>query len=172
VSSLTGAAVCPSYQVTGEELHSTRGRARLLQGMMVGDVVDDGWESTEVLEALDLCLSCKAYVSDCPVEVDVVTYKAEFFHQHYTGRRRPPSHYSMVAAGLAPARAGRPGLGNRLFASRPLASALKRLGGIAHSTDRERCTSPRSSTRRSPARRKAAVRRAAREPISRRASPR
>jgi FAD/FMN-containing dehydrogenase/Fe-S oxidoreductase len=134
--SLTGAAMCPSYQATGDELHSTRGRARLLQEMMVGDVVADGWASSEVLEALDLCLACKACASDCPVEVDMATYKAEFLHQHYAGRRRPASHYSM---GWLPLwlRLGQaaPGLGNRLLSAPPVASSLKRLGGIARQRD-------------------------------------
>ncbi|GAA3096970.1 hypothetical protein GCM10020254_47840 [Streptomyces goshikiensis] len=59
--------MCPSYRATGEELHSTRGRARLLHEMLAGEVVTDGWRSREVAEALDLCLSCKGCRSDCPV---------------------------------------------------------------------------------------------------------
>jgi FAD/FMN-containing dehydrogenase/Fe-S oxidoreductase len=90
-----GTAMCPSYQVTGEEEHSTRGRARLLFEMVRGDVVTGGWRSSEVRDALDLCLSCKACKSDCPVGVDMATYKAEFLHHHYAGRLRPASHYSM-----------------------------------------------------------------------------
>jgi FAD/FMN-containing dehydrogenase/Fe-S oxidoreductase len=90
-----GSAMCPSYQVTGEEEHSTRGRARLLFELVRGDLVTDGWRSTEVRDALDLCLSCKACKSDCPVGVDMATYKAEFLHHHYARRLRPASHYSM-----------------------------------------------------------------------------
>ncbi|MFJ3194780.1 FAD-binding and (Fe-S)-binding domain-containing protein [Streptomyces griseoviridis] len=93
------AVMCPSFRATGEERHSTRGRARLLYEMLAGDVVTDGWRSTEVRDALDLCLSCKGCRSDCPVEVDMATYKAEFLHHHYAGRRRPAAHYSM---GLLP----------------------------------------------------------------------
>lgn len=87
--------MCPSFRATGEEQHSTRGRARLLHEMLAGDVVTDGWQSEEVHEALDLCLSCKGCRSDCPVGVDMATYKAEFLHHHYEGRRRPMAHYSM-----------------------------------------------------------------------------
>ena len=87
--------MCPSFRATGEEQHSTRGRARLLHEMLAGEVVTDGWRSTEVRDALDLCLSCKGCRSDCPVGVDMATYKAEFLHHHYEGRRRPAAHYSM-----------------------------------------------------------------------------
>ena len=90
-----GGVMCPSYRATGEENDSTRGRARLLQEMVRGGTVQDGWRSTEVKDALDLCLSCKACSSDCPVGVDMATYKAEFLHQHYKGRLRPRSHYSL-----------------------------------------------------------------------------
>ncbi|MQA05326.1 MAG: FAD-binding protein [Streptosporangiales bacterium] len=108
-----GTAMCPSYQATRDEVHSTRGRARLLAEMLEGDVVTDGWRSTEVRDALDLCLSCKACKSDCPVDVDMATYKAEFLHHHYEGRLRPRTHYSLGwlplwlrLAQLAPALAG------------------------------------------------------------------
>ncbi len=78
--------MCPSYMVTNEEKHSTRGRAHLLWEMLEGDVLDRDWSSEPVKEALDLCLSCKACKSECPVQVDMATYKAEFlahYHQHH-----------------------------------------------------------------------------------------
>ncbi|MFD9165976.1 FAD-binding and (Fe-S)-binding domain-containing protein [Streptomyces sp. NPDC059558] len=87
--------MCPSYRVTGEEQHSTRGRARLLHEMLAGEVVTDGWRSAEVAEALDLCLGCKGCRSDCPVGVDMASYKAEFLHRHWAGRIRPLSHYAL-----------------------------------------------------------------------------
>ncbi|MBX9423671.1 FAD-binding and (Fe-S)-binding domain-containing protein [Streptomyces lateritius] len=91
--------MCPSYRVTGEEKHSTRGRARLLHEMALGEVITDGWRSEEVREALDLCLSCKGCRSDCPVGVDMAAYKAEFLDRHYAGPfgflRRPRSHWTM-----------------------------------------------------------------------------
>ncbi|PWI16310.1 FAD-binding oxidoreductase [Streptomyces sp. Act143] len=134
-TSVTGAGVmCPSFRATGEEAHSTRGRARLLHEMLAGEVVTDGWRSEEVREALDLCLSCKGCRSDCPVEVDMATYKAEFLHHHYAGRRRPAAHYAMGWLPVwlrAVARTRTAKVVNALAAVRPLASAARRLGGIA-----------------------------------------
>ncbi|MER5460336.1 FAD-binding and (Fe-S)-binding domain-containing protein [Streptomyces sp. NPDC002668] len=124
--------MCPSFRATGEEAHSTRGRARLLHEMLAGEVVRDGWRSEEVRDALDLCLSCKGCRSDCPVGVDMATYKAEFLHHHYAGRRRPASHYAM---GWLPVwlRAAAPfaRVANAVARVRPLAALAKRLGGIA-----------------------------------------
>ncbi|MEV1044412.1 FAD-binding and (Fe-S)-binding domain-containing protein [Streptomyces sp. NPDC049916] len=129
----TGAGVmCPSYRATGEEAHSTRGRARLLHEMLAGEVITDGWRSAEVRDALDLCLSCKGCRSDCPVGVDMATYKAEFLHHHYRGRLRPAAHYALgrlprwlrLAAPFA-----RPL--NALARVGPLAALAKRLAGIA-----------------------------------------
>ncbi|RKT55964.1 FAD-binding and (Fe-S)-binding domain-containing protein [Saccharothrix australiensis] len=91
----SGGVMCPSYRVTREEQHSTRGRARLLFEMLNGQVVRGGWRSTEVRDALDLCLACKGCKRDCPVDVDMAAYKAEFLHHHYRRRLRPPAHYSM-----------------------------------------------------------------------------
>ena len=89
-----GGVMCPSFQVTREEKHSTRGRAHLLFEMMEGDVVVEGWKSEAVKESLDLCLACKGCKSDCPVNVDMATYKAEFLSHYYRGRARPRSAYS------------------------------------------------------------------------------
>ncbi|MDH6577840.1 FAD-binding and (Fe-S)-binding domain-containing protein [Kitasatospora sp. MAP5-34] len=130
VDTSTG-VMCPSYMATGEERHSTRGRARLLAEMLRGEVITDGWRSEEVREALDLCLGCKGCASDCPVHVDMATYKTEFLHQHYRHRLRPLPHYSMGWLPLT-LRAGAyaPGAVNRLFRSPRAAALLKRLGGI------------------------------------------
>jgi len=87
------ALMCPSYRATGEERHSTRGRARLLQEMMAGTLAEEGWRSPEVRDALDLCLSCKGCLTECPAGVDMASYKSEFLDHHYRGRRRPRSHY-------------------------------------------------------------------------------
>ncbi|MER6997568.1 FAD-binding and (Fe-S)-binding domain-containing protein [Streptomyces sp. NPDC000410] len=128
--------MCPSYRATGEERHSTRGRARLLHEMLAGEVVTDGWRSEEVRDALDLCLSCKGCRSDCPVGVDMATYKAEFLHHHYAGRVRPAAHYAM---GRLPGwlRAASPfaSVLNAAARVRPLAALAKRLGGIAPERD-------------------------------------
>ncbi|HEY8434322.1 MAG TPA: FAD-binding and (Fe-S)-binding domain-containing protein [Sphingomicrobium sp.] len=87
--------MCPSYLVTGEEKHSTRGRAHLLHEMSRGEVIADGWDSKAVEDALSLCLACKGCKADCPVGVDVATWKAEFRAHHYAHRLRPRSAYSM-----------------------------------------------------------------------------
>jgi FAD/FMN-containing dehydrogenase/Fe-S oxidoreductase len=86
--------MCPSYMATKEEQHSTRGRAHLLWEMLQGDVVKDGWRNEQVREALDLCLACKACKTECPTNVDMATYKAEFLAHHYEGRLRPLSAYA------------------------------------------------------------------------------
>jgi FAD/FMN-containing dehydrogenase/Fe-S oxidoreductase len=90
-----GGVMCPSYVATRNEKDSTRGRARVLQEMVNGSVVGDGWRSEEVHEALDLCLSCKGCASDCPTGIDMATYKAEALHQRYRHRLRPRSHYAL-----------------------------------------------------------------------------
>jgi FAD/FMN-containing dehydrogenase/Fe-S oxidoreductase len=87
--------MCPSYMATREEMHTTRGRSRILYEMLQGDTVRDGFRSDEVHEALDLCLSCKGCVGDCPVNVDMATYKAEFLSGYYRRRLRPLAAYSM-----------------------------------------------------------------------------
>jgi len=89
-----GGVMCPSYRATHDEEHSTRGRAHLLWEMTQGEVIRDGWRSEEVKESLDLCLACKGCKSDCPVSVDVATYKAEFLSHYYEGRIRPRSAYA------------------------------------------------------------------------------
>ena len=130
--SAQGGVMCPSYRVTREEKHSTRGRARLLFEMASGQVIQGGWRSTEVREALDLCLSCKGCKTDCPVNVDMASYKAEFLSKHYAGRIRPASHYSM---GWLPAWLRLAAPFARMVnaaARRPaLARLAKKLGGIA-----------------------------------------
>jgi len=91
-----GGVMCPSFRVTREEEHSTRGRAHLLWEMANGEVIRDGWRSEEVKSSLDLCLSCKGCKSDCPVGVDVATYKAEFLSHYYKGRLRPLNAYAFA----------------------------------------------------------------------------
>ena len=90
-----GGVMCPSYMVTREEKHSTRGRARLLFELLNGRELHGGWRNPAVEEALDLCLACKGCKHDCPVGVDMATYKAEFRAHHYAGRLRPRAAYSM-----------------------------------------------------------------------------
>jgi FAD/FMN-containing dehydrogenase/Fe-S oxidoreductase len=126
----SGGVMCPSFLATRDEKDSTRGRARVLQELANGSLVRD-WRAPEIAEALDLCLSCKGCSSDCPVGVDMATYKAEALYQRYRGRVRPAAHYALGWlprwAGLA-ARA--PWLANAPLRVRPAAAAAKWLGGI------------------------------------------
>ncbi len=87
-------AMCPSYMVTLEEEHSTRGRAHLLFELLQGEIVRDAWKNEHVKRALDLCLSCKACKSECPTNVDIATYRAEFLSHYYEGRSRPLHAYA------------------------------------------------------------------------------
>ncbi|MBV9623321.1 MAG: FAD-binding oxidoreductase [Acidobacteria bacterium] len=89
-----GGVMCPSFRATREEKHSTRGRAHLLWEMLQGDVITGGWRDPHVHSSLNLCLSCKGCKSDCPVAVDMATYKAEFLSHYYRGELRPMKHYA------------------------------------------------------------------------------
>lgn len=88
-------SMCPSFQATHDEKDSTRGRARVLSEMFRGESLPDGFRADEVKDALDLCLSCKACANECPVNVDMATYKSEFLNGYYAGKRRPMAHYTM-----------------------------------------------------------------------------
>lgn len=129
---LEGNTMCPSFMVTREEMHSTRGRARLLGEMLQGEVIRDGWNSREVKESLDLCLACKGCKTDCPVNVDMATYKAEFLYHYYRNHPRPVQSYAM---GLIYwwARLARfaPGVVNFFTQLPGLSHLMKALGGIA-----------------------------------------
>lgn len=127
-----GGTMCPSYRVTRDEQHATRGRARLLFEMLQGDVITEGWKSEAVKEAFDLCLACKGCKSDCPVNVDMATYKAEFLSHYYEGRLRPRHAF---AFGLIHwwARVGAPvaGLANVFTQTPGLRRLAKRAAGMA-----------------------------------------
>ncbi len=123
--------MCPSYMVTREEEHSTRGRARMLFEMMEGDVLKEGWKNKEVKESLDLCLACKGCKADCPVNVDMATYKSEFLSHYYEGRLRPRTAYafgwiywwSRLASKM-------PGIVNFLTHAPVLGSMAKAIAGV------------------------------------------
>jgi Fe-S oxidoreductase len=124
--------MCPSYRVTREEMHSTRGRTRLLFEMLQGDPLTDGWRSAHVREALDLCLSCKGCKSDCPMQVDMATYKAEFLSHLYAGRLRPRQAYAMgLIYWWARLAALMPGVANIFTQTPGLRRVATWLGGIA-----------------------------------------
>ncbi len=125
--------MCPSYQVTREEKHTTRGRARLLYEILRGDVVTDGWQSKEVYDALDLCLACKGCTNDCPVNFDMPTYKAEFLYHHFKSvrPRRPRYAYAFGFIDQAARLASRvPELANFATHTPGLARLAKLVAGI------------------------------------------
>jgi FAD/FMN-containing dehydrogenase/Fe-S oxidoreductase len=126
------AFMCPSFLATREEKHTTRGRAHLLFEMFRGDFIKDGWRSREVLESLEFCLSCKGCKNDCPVNVDMATYKAEFLSHYYRGRLRPLPAYSMGLIGIWGRIGARmPGTANFISHAPLLRTITKALGGIA-----------------------------------------
>ena len=127
----SGGAMCPTYQATHEERHSTRGRARLLWEMLEGEALPDLWRSDAVLEALDLCIACKSCKNDCPVQVDIATYKAEFMAHHYAGRLRPRVAYSMgLIHWWAHLARIAPGLANAVGAAPGIAGLAKLVAGV------------------------------------------
>lgn len=120
-----GGVMCPTYQATHEESKSTRGRARVLQEMVNGSLVN-GWKADEVHEVLDLCLSCKGCRNDCPTGTDMAQYKSTVLDEAYRGRLRPRTHYSLGWLPRWTRLVGRiPGLGR-------LANALLGVPGIVH----------------------------------------
>jgi FAD/FMN-containing dehydrogenase/Fe-S oxidoreductase len=137
-------SMCPSYMVTLEEEHSTRGRAHMLFELLQGEVVRGGWKDEHVKRALDLCLSCKACKSECPTNVDIATYRAEFLAHYYEGRRRPLHAYAFglvdrwlqlasLAPGLSNALARAPGVSHAVRGALHLAPErqLPRLSGTS-----------------------------------------
>jgi len=126
-----GGVMCPSWRATHDEEHSTRGRAHLLWEMTQGEVIRDGWRSEEVKHSLDLCLACKGCKSDCPVSVDVATYKAEFLSHYYEGRLRPLNAYAFGNIDLWAALASKaPGVVNLTTQLPFLRDIAKKIGGI------------------------------------------
>jgi FAD/FMN-containing dehydrogenase/Fe-S oxidoreductase len=127
-----GGVMCPSYRATHDEEHSTRGRAHLLWEMTQGEIIRDGWRSEEVKHSLDLCLACKGCKSDCPVSVDVATYKAEFLSHYYEGRLRPRSAYAFGNIDLwARLASNAPGLVNLATQLPILRDIAKQFAGIS-----------------------------------------
>jgi FAD/FMN-containing dehydrogenase/Fe-S oxidoreductase len=129
--SLGARIMCPSFQATREEFASTRGRARLLFEMVRGDSLTNGWNEPAVAEALDLCLQCKGCKHDCPVNVDMATYKAEFMSHYYKNRLRPRNAYAMGLIWQW-ARLARfaPGIVNEVVNAPVLGAAARWLAGI------------------------------------------
>lgn len=125
-----GQVMCPSYLATRDEKDSTRARARVLQDLANGTLVN-GWAAPELEESLDLCLSCKACSSDCPTGIDMATYKSEVLYRRYRGRVRPLKHLTL---GQLPrwARLARPvaGVLNAALTLPPLRRLALRTAGL------------------------------------------
>jgi FAD/FMN-containing dehydrogenase/Fe-S oxidoreductase len=127
-----GGVMCPSYRATGQEQHSTRGRARLLWEMLAGALREEGFQSEAVHEALDLCLSCKACKTECPVQVDMAQYKSEFLAQKYKGKLHPLHHYVFgFADKMARLGALTPALTNFVLSNSITSSLIKHIVGVA-----------------------------------------
>jgi FAD/FMN-containing dehydrogenase/Fe-S oxidoreductase len=123
--------MCPSYKVTMEEMHATRGRAHLLFEMLRGDPLEGGWQSEAVKESLDLCLSCKGCKGECPLHVDMATYKAQFLSRYYDGHARPLSaHLFGRIDRWARLASHAPGLVNFLASTPPFSTVAKAMAGI------------------------------------------
>ena len=124
--------MCPSFMASREERYSTRGRARLLFEMLKGDVITAGWKDGHVFEALDWCLACKGCKGQCPVNVDMASYKAEFLSHYYEGRLRPRTAYAMgLIHRWARLASSMPRFANSLAQNETFSLLLKNLGGIA-----------------------------------------
>ncbi|ASJ72613.1 Anaerobic glycerol-3-phosphate dehydrogenase subunit C [Granulosicoccus antarcticus IMCC3135] len=124
-------AMCPSYQASGEERYSTRGRAHLLHELVRGELITDGWDNPDIADSLEHCLSCKACKHECPTQVDIASYKSEFMEKHYDQRRRPLHHYAMGYIGTTlPWLSKAPALTN-LLQKGPLGALAKRVLGIS-----------------------------------------
>ncbi|MNR82942.1 Anaerobic glycerol-3-phosphate dehydrogenase subunit C [compost metagenome] len=129
---IEGGTMCPSFMVTREEKDSTRGRGHALYEMLQGDVLTGGWRDEHVKEALNLCLSCKGCKAECPVNVDMATYKAEFLSHYYAGRLRPRVAYTLGLVTFWARLASRmPALANGLAHAPIVGVWVKRLAGLA-----------------------------------------
>ncbi len=124
--------MCPSFRVTHEEKHSTRGRIRLFGELFRGEVLTDLWANEDLKEALDLCFSCKSCKSECPVQVDMATYKAEFLAHYSETHPRPRQARSMgLIQRWARLSSVAPGLVNLFNATPGFSHLSKRWAGIA-----------------------------------------
>ena len=141
---VSGTFMCPSYLATREEKDVTRGRARILQEAANSQLIK-AIDSPEVLEALDLCLACKACSADCPAGVDMARYRSEALFRTYRGRVRPLSHYTLGwLPRLTRVTARVPGLAtvaNAVMSVGPLRSLAFRIIGL----DPRRCMPPLQS---------------------------
>ena len=123
--------MCPSYRATGDERHSTRGRAKLFNELFQGETTEASWRNEDLADALSLCLSCKGCATDCPTQVDMATYKSEFMSHYYAGRLRPRSAYALGLLPWIGRVASRvPRLANAVLANRALRPVAMRAAGL------------------------------------------
>lgn len=128
---IEGGTMCPSFMVTREEKDSTRGRGHALYEMLQGDPLSGGWRDDHVKEALNLCLSCKGCKAECPVNVDMATYKAEFLSHYYAGRLRPRAAYTLgLVTSWARLASRMPSLANALAHAPIVGNWARRLAGL------------------------------------------
>jgi Fe-S oxidoreductase len=124
--------MCPSYRATHDERHSTRGRAKLLGELFQGETTEESWRNKEVVEALDLCLSCKGCAVDCPTHVDMASYKSEYLFHYYAKRLRPRSAYALSLIPWSGRVAAKmPRVANALLSHRIVGAALKWMAGLS-----------------------------------------
>jgi len=129
---LSKGAMCPSYQATKEELHTTRGRANVLREVLTNNKAKNKFDSNDLKEAMSLCLSCKACQSECPSNVDIATAKTEFLYQYKKEHGTSLSHW-MFAYNIAMMRMASvfPKIANWMFNFEPTSNWIKYIGKIA-----------------------------------------
>jgi FAD/FMN-containing dehydrogenase/Fe-S oxidoreductase len=124
--------MCPSFRATRDELHSTRGRAKLFVEMFQGEITPSTWRNRDVRASLELCLSCKGCASDCPTQVDMATYKSEFLHHYYARRLRPRSAFALGLIAWSGRFASRwPRVVNAVTSNALTGNLLKKLAGVS-----------------------------------------
>jgi len=126
-ASVFGGTMCPSFRATGREQDVTRGRANTLRELLTHPSKRKVFSQKEILETLELCLSCKACKSECPSNVDMTRYKAEFMQHHYDSMILPPFRSFMVAnmAGVERFGALVPNIYNFFATNKITSSAIK-----------------------------------------------
>lgn len=123
--------MCPSYMVTGDETHTTRGRANALRAAMTGQLDGDGMTSSEIFGVLDLCVACKACRVECPSGVDMAKLKSEFLaHYHTVNGISLRDRFFGHAAALSRLGARFPALANRMLSNQRIRLLLDCTLGI------------------------------------------
>ena len=128
--------MCPSYHATREEKDTTRARANVLREVLTHSNSLNKFNSEELRESMDLCLSCKACASECPSNVNIAAAKAEFQYQYNKNNRISLASRLFAKSSTYNKRAARfPALSNWLFRNSVTSSIIKKIGGIASERD-------------------------------------